>query len=110
MDLGLSGLLLVVVMRPVSTRLSEVDLEVLSQLEDELDADRSDVLRKLIRAGLRKWQRETALNGLREHELTLREAAAVADVSYVELCTLAADEGIDIGYSVEELQWDLDRI
>jgi predicted HTH domain antitoxin len=97
-------------MKTVTTRLPEDDEAALAELEAELSADRSEVLRRLIRQGLSGWKRERALDGLREHSLTLRKAAEVADVSYVEMLTMAAEEGIDIGYTTDDLERDLDRI
>jgi predicted HTH domain antitoxin len=64
------------------------------------------VLRRLIRRGLSDWRRGRALDRLREHSITLRKAAELADVSDVEMLTLAAEEGIDVGYTTD----DLDRI
>jgi predicted HTH domain antitoxin len=97
-------------MKTVTTRLPEDDEAALAELEAELSADRSEVLRRLIRQGLSEWKRERALEGLRDHSLTLRKAAEVASVSYVELLTLATEEGIDVGYTTDDLQRDLDRI
>jgi predicted HTH domain antitoxin len=97
-------------MKTVTTRIPEDDEEALAELEAEMGADRSEVLRRLIRQGLSDWRREKALDGLRDHTLTVRKAAAVADVPYVEMLTLAAEEGIDIGYTTEDLERDLDRI
>jgi predicted HTH domain antitoxin len=97
-------------MRTVTTRIPEDDEEALAELEAELSADRSEVLRRLIRQGLSDWRTERALDQLREHSITLRKAAELADVSYVEMLTLAAEEGIDIGYATNDLERDLDRI
>jgi predicted HTH domain antitoxin len=97
-------------MKTVTTRIPEDEAEVLAELEAELGADRSEVLRRLIREGLEDWRRETALEGLREHELTVRKAAELADVSYAEMVSIAAAEGIDVGYTSADLQRDLDRI
>jgi predicted HTH domain antitoxin len=97
-------------MKTVTTRIPEEDAEALAELEAEMSADRAEVLRRLIRQGLEDWRRETTLEGLREHELTVRKAAELADVSYVEMVTMASEAGIDVGYSTEDLQQDLDRI
>ena len=97
-------------MKTVTTRIPEDDEEVLAELESEMSADRSEVLRRLIRQGLDDWRRERALNRLREHSITLREAAELADVSYIEMLTLAAEEGIDVGYTTADLERDLDCI
>jgi predicted HTH domain antitoxin len=97
-------------MKTVTTRIPEDDEEVLAELEKEMSADRSEVLRRLIRQGLTDWRREKALEKLRDHSITLRKAAELADVSYVEMLSLAADEGIDIGYTTDDLERDLGNI
>lgn len=97
-------------MKTVTTRIPEDDEEALAELESELRADRSEVLRRLIREGLEDWRRERALEALREHEVTVRTAAERAGLEYVELLSLAAEEGIDVGYSLEELERDLERL
>ena len=97
-------------MKTVTTRIPEDDEEALAELEEEMSADRSEVLRRLIRQGLIDWRKEQALNLLRDHNITLRKAAELADVSYVEMLTLASEEGIDVGYTTEDLERDLGRI
>ena len=97
-------------MKTVTTRIPEDDEEALAELEKEMTADRSEVLRRLIRQGLDDWRRERALDQLRDHAVTLRQAAELADISYVEMLTLASEEGIDVGYTSDNLERDLDRI
>jgi predicted HTH domain antitoxin len=97
-------------MKTVTTRIPEDDEAALAELEEEMSADRSEVLRRLIRQGLTDWRKEQALDRLRDHSITLRKAAELADVSYVEMLTLASREGIDVGYTTEDMEHDLDRI
>lgn len=97
-------------MKTVTTRIPEDDEELLSDLEQEMSADRSEVLRRLIRQGLTDWRREKALEELREHNITLRRAAEIADIPYVEMLSLAAEEGIETGYTTEDLDRDIERI
>jgi predicted HTH domain antitoxin len=97
-------------MKTVTTRIPEDDEEVLAQLEEEMSADRSEVLRRLIRQGLDDWRTERALDQLRDNAITLRKAAELADVSYVEMLTMASEEGIDVGYTTDDLERDLDRL
>lgn len=97
-------------MKTVTTRIPEDDEHLLSELEEELGADRSEVLRRLIRGGLEDWRRDKALDLLADHAVTARRAAEIADVPYVELLELAAEEGIDVGYGPADLERDLDRI
>jgi predicted HTH domain antitoxin len=97
-------------MKTVTTRIPEDEEKLLAELEEELGADRSEALRRLIRQGLSDWRRERALDQLRDHSITLRKAAELADRSYVEMLTLAAEEGIDVGYTTDDLERDLDRL
>lgn len=97
-------------MKTVTTRIPEDEAEVLAELEAEWSADRSEVLRRLIRQGLADWRTERALEQLRDHTITVRKAAELADVGYVEMLSLAAEEGIDVGYTTADLERDLERI
>ena len=97
-------------METVTTRIPEEDEALLAELQEEMSADRSEVLRRLIRQGLADWRREKALDSLREHEVTLRRAAEIAGVDYAEMLTLASEEGIDVGYTTEDLERDLERV
>lgn len=99
-----------VTMRTVRTRISEADEEALSELEDDLGLDRSEVLRRVLRKGLEEWRTNTALDQVREHDVTIRRAAELAEVPYVEMLSLVVEEDIDIGYTTEELEGDLARI
>ena len=100
----------IVTMKTVTTRIPEDDEEALSELEEELTADRSEVLRRLIREGLTHWRKQKALDQLRDHNITLRRAAELAEIPYVEMLSLAAEEGIETGYTTDDLERDLDRI
>jgi ATP-dependent protease HslVU (ClpYQ) peptidase subunit len=53
-------------METVTTRIPEDDERLLSELEAEWSADRSEVLRRLIAEGLDDWRRERALDELRD--------------------------------------------
>ena len=97
-------------MKTVTTRIPEDDEEALAALEEELMADRSEVLRRLIHKGLAEWRTEDALEQLRNHEITIRQAAELAGISYVEMLSLASEAGIEVGYTVEDLEHDLDRL
>lgn len=99
-----------VTMKQVSTRISEEDEAILAKFESETGTNRSEALRRLIRQGLSEWRQENALQKLRNHTTTVRKAAEFASVPYVEMVQIAADEGIDIGYTIEDLERDLEKI
>ena len=96
-------------MKTVTTRIPEDDEEALAELERELSADRSEVLRRLIRGGLEDWRKERALEKLDAGEVTVRKAAEIAGVKYVEMLTLASENGIETGYDLDDLERDLER-
>ena len=97
-------------METVTTRIPEDDEHALAELEEEMSADRSEVLRRLIRQGLDDWRKDRALELLGDGSVTLRKASEIADVTYVEMLTLASEEGLDVGYSSTDLERDLERI
>lgn len=97
-------------METVTTRIPEDDEAFLSELEREMSADRSEVLRRLIRDGLEDWREEKALEQLRNGETTLRKAAELAGVSYVEMLTMVGEAGVDVGYTTTDLERDIDRL
>lgn len=53
---------------------------------------------------------ETGLKALRDREATLRKAAEIADIPYVEMLSLAANDDLDTGYTIADLERDLERI
>jgi len=52
-------------METVTTRIPEDDEHALAELEEEMSADRSEVLRRLIRQGLDDWRKDRALEAAR---------------------------------------------
>lgn len=94
-------------MKVITTRISEEHFEDLEKIEKEEQADRAEVLRRLLAKGIREWKLRKAIELLRERRVTLRRAAKIASVSYVEMLDFASRHRIDIGYSVEELERDL---
>jgi predicted HTH domain antitoxin len=75
-------------------------------IEKDEHADRAEVIRKLLAKGIKEWKLKKAIELLREHKVTLRKAANIASVSYVEMLDLASKYGIDVGYSLEEMERD----
>lgn len=94
----------------VTVRVPEKCFRDLEQIEKEEKAERAQVVRKLLAAAIKQWKLKKASQLLADHKVTLRKAAEMAEVSYLEMLDLAADTGIDIGYSLSELERDLERI
>lgn len=51
-----------------------------------------------------------SLERLRDHEITIRRAAELADVSYGKMFELASEVGVDVGYTTDDLERDRERI
>lgn len=94
-------------MKVITTRISEDYFKDLQMIEKEEHTDRAEVIRKLLAKGIKEWKVKRALELLRAHKLTLRRAASIASISYVEMLDLASKHGIDIGYSSKDLERDM---
>lgn len=94
-------------MKTITTRISEDLLEKLEEIEREEKADRAAVIRKLLDKAVGDWRVEKVLDELREGRITLRTAARKADLTYVEMLDRAKEAGIQLGYTVEDLRYDL---
>ena len=59
----------------------------------------------MLALALRQWKLKKALELLKEKRITIRKAAKMVGVTYSEM--LMSKEGIDIGYSLKELERDI---
>ncbi|MBI5254070.1 MAG: UPF0175 family protein [Euryarchaeota archaeon] len=91
-------------MKVITARIADEHFKDLKIIEKEEQADRAEVIRRLLDDAIKRWKIKKALDLLREHKVTLRKAASVAGISYIEILDLASKHKIDIGYSLEELE------
>ena len=94
-------------MKVITSRIPEKYFKDLEVIQKEEKIDRAEAVRRLLIKAISEWKKERALNLLKDHKVTIRTAASMADVTYVEMLELAQD--IDIGYDLEELERDLER-
>lgn len=97
-------------MKVITARIPEEYLQDLKRIEREEHAERAEVIRKLLAEAIKEWKQKKALELLKEHKITLRKAASFAGLTYVEVLDLVSKAGMDIGYSLEELEKDLGGI
>lgn len=97
-------------MKVITARIAEEHFRDLKLIEREEQADRAEVIRRLLADAIKRWKTKKALDLLREHKITLRKAASIAGVSYVEMLDLASEYKIDIGYALEELEKDVGNL
>lgn len=90
-----------------STRLDRSTAARIKALGEDRKADTSEVLRMVVEKGLKDYELEKALALLREGKITRAKAAELAGVSIYELIDLAAEKGIPLNYTKEDLEEDL---
>lgn len=91
----------------ITTRIEDKYFKDLKMIEDDWHTERAMVIRKLLASAIKQWKTKKALELLKERKVTIRKAAFLAELSYIEMFDLASKEGIDIGYSLEDLRKDL---
>jgi predicted HTH domain antitoxin len=96
-------------MKVVTTRIEDKYFEDLKRIEKEEKIERAEVMRKLLARAIKEWKIKKALELLKERKVTIRKAASIAELSYVEILDLVSKHDISIGYGVKELKKDLKR-
>jgi len=94
-------------MKVITSRIPEKYIKDLEKIQEEEKVDRAEAVRRLLTKAISEWKKERALELLKDHKITIRKAASMADVTYVEMLELA--KKLDIGYDLEELERDLER-
>lgn len=97
-------------MRVITTRIEDDCFEDLKVIEKDEQTEKAEVIRRLLSAAIKDWKRRKALDLLKERKVTIRRAAALADVSYTEMLDLMSKADIDVGYSVKDLRKDLEKL
>jgi|SRR3989344_7507703 len=92
----------------ISVRLENPILKDLSKVEEKWRTGRSEAIRRLLDKAIKDWKFKDALERLKEHKITISEAAKEAEVSLWEIIDLAKNENINwVGYNKEDLERDL---
>lgn len=97
-------------MEVITARIPEKYLHDLKTIEREEHIERAEVIRKLLADAIKNWKLKKALELLKDHRISLRKAASFTGLTYVEVLDMASNAGVDIGYSLEDLERDLGRI
>ncbi|HLC36480.1 MAG TPA: UPF0175 family protein [archaeon] len=94
----------------LTTRVEKKEVKDLEFIEKTEKSDRAVVVRKLLSRAIKEWKTDFALNELRNHKISLRKAASLAGVSYIEMLDLSSKKNIDIGYSLKDLEEDFKKL
>ncbi|MBI4170556.1 MAG: UPF0175 family protein [Candidatus Aenigmarchaeota archaeon] len=79
------------------------------KVEKEEHTDRAEAVRKLLSHAIKEWKMKKALELLKDHKISYRKAAEIAEVPYMELWDTAVKHGIDIGLTSEEAKRDIEK-
>lgn len=97
-------------MKTVTARVPKELLQDIKEIEREEKTERAEVVRRLLDDAAKRWKLKKALDKLREGNITLRTAAKIAGLSYLEMLDEAERAGITIGYDLSNLQADLEML
>ncbi len=95
-------------MATISLRVEDSFTEELEEVEKSWQADRSEVVRRLLTRSLQEWKVEHALEQLRAGKISIGKAAEQCSWPLWEMVDLVKARAVDwTGYSKEEIEKDL---
>ena len=97
-------------MRVITARVPDEMFERITELEESEKIDRAEATRKLLFIGIKEIKKEKAIKLLREYKITYRKAAEMMGVAIYELLDIMEKEGIEVGYSMRDLEKDLEEM
>ncbi len=97
-------------MKTVSARIDEEILREVDDIVRKRGVDRSEVIRELLKIGLREYRLREALELVRERHATVWRAAELAGVSYREMLEKLRQRNIPFPLSKEELLAEIEEV
>jgi Uncharacterised protein family (UPF0175). len=94
--------------KTITTRVPEDLFREIKEIGEVEKIDRTEVVMRLLSDAAKHWKTERALNLLRNGKVTLRRAAKIAEVSYVEMLDLSSQMDIAIKMEPEDVIRDLE--
>tara|TARA_Y100000310_G_scaffold256484_1_gene264297 strand:+ start:706 stop:1005 length:300 start_codon:yes stop_codon:yes gene_type:complete len=94
-------------MKVITTRIEDKFFNDLIKIEKEEHSERAEVVRRLLAKAIKEWKLKKALELLKERKITIRKAAEIAELPYNAMLQLQSKSGIDIGYTLEDLNKDI---
>jgi|SRR3989338_35299 len=96
----------------ISVRLGKELENELAKVEKKWQADRSEIIRRLLYKAIQDWKIENALERLSAHKITLGKAAEEAGISRWEMMDIVKERKIDwLGLTPEKVskEWEMVR-
>jgi len=98
------------VSKAVTTRLRSKLLREIEQIAKDENTDRSSIIQKLIRIGLKVYKIEKALALYRDKKVSLWRAAEIAGIPLREMIDELEKRGIPYHYDIEILEEFVDNL
>ncbi len=96
----------IVYMASISARVPDDDEDELEAISELLDEDKSTVIRKALAEGLASIRRRVAIERYQSGEISVNEAARLANVSLAEWLEIAREHNLTTQLSPEDLEFD----
>lgn len=97
-------------MASISARVDEADEEALEEVAELLDQDKSAVIRKALREGLHDLRVQVAVRRYQSGEVSVKQAARIADVSLGEWFDIAHERNLTIQLTPEDVERDVETL
>lgn len=95
-------------MPSISARIPDDEEAALEHVADLLDEDKSTVIRKALGEGLRDIRIRVAIQRYQSGDISVNEAARIADVSLAEWMEIARERNLTTQLTPDDLQSDAD--
>ncbi len=94
--------------KSVTTRLPPEVLEEIEGIAEQDRIDRSEIIRRLLDQALAQRRVDKAVDAYRNRKVSMWRAAEMAKVSLREIMSLMKDLRVELNYTVEDLERDLE--
>jgi len=97
-------------LQTITTRVADEIYLDIKKIESEEKTERAEVIRRLLAEAIKRWKLKKALENLREGKMTIRTAAKLAGLTYIEMMDEVEKADIPIEYTLADLQLDLEAV
>ena len=92
----------------IATRVDRRLYSRIEKIQDDIQADRSETIRRLIEEGAKHYELDKAMRLLRDGKVTVSKAAEIAGLSIWDIVETMRIRRIPIPYSGEELRMSME--
>lgn len=97
-------------MPSISARIPDDEEDALEEVAELLDEDKSSVIRKALREGLHDIRIRVAIQRYQSGEISMKQAARVADVSLSEWFDIARENNLTTQLTPEDIERDVETV